>query len=225
MGNKSSRQFDNNSFITPPPDETKTANPVIEKKENTLQSVEYNIGGGQFSNYNYLLESFFKGFFLNDDLQCAYVRNCAASFWNIYELTEKANTNVKYRIFKTTNGKESGWGVVKSECENNLNRVGIVRSEMEIDVYDDVFYSRKELFQKQLTLFYKDFDYKTLKLKKVNTTEFSKLKEILNEMSKLHPDVDVKTKTVVCGENSQQFNYILTKQHQLLPEKQDYFAK
>lgn len=183
-----------------------------------MQSVEFDVAGRRFVDYQSFLADFLDGFFLNEDLECAFIRGCYDSFWGVFAMTEKAcNGTTKYRIIQkwftnTSRGSDNGWAVVKIKSDLTLDQLGLYKTEMEIAVDYDAIHSRKELFEKLISQFLNDIDCKKLILKSVNTSDFKAVLKILTEVSNLFPAVALERKTDTNGVvNKESFDYIVAK--------------
>ena len=186
LASKSLRQentFEPNKDCETKQDDTIDCKTDSETKQTTIQTVQLDLAKCFFHENESSITSFLKGFFLNEDLQCAYIRSRPTSYWNIYKITEETNNKVEYRIFyKLFYGKEPAWGIVKSNIQEHLEQLGISRSLMEIEWTEDLLFSYNELFKRQLATFFQNSDYKQLTLKKENTTDISQLKKILTDI-------------------------------------------
>lgn len=175
------------------------------------RAVEYNAISRDFDRYlQEDLQAFFKGFFLNADLDCAVVRpRSLCSCWQLNAIAEKCCSGVKFRVFSMNRG--ALWGVIKVEKLSVLQHYDLKRCEMQIEISSDVFNDFRNAFESKLDEFFDDSQCSVLVLKGVRTTDFESLVKCLDAVASRHKNVELKKKTRMSSEGGQQFDYILTK--------------
>lgn len=161
----------------------------------------------QYHAYESELRAFCAGFFLNKDLDCAKIRNCSHEiYWLLHGICESVRNGTKYRIAKT-HGYPCSYVIVKPQKDASLERFGIKRDEITVEVSYSTVVSHTSSFRRLIGEFMEDPDLVTFVMKNVSTGDFPAVCEILKPFSTF----DFVAETKLLKEGSQQFDYVLTK--------------